>query len=187
MTQLPLFRLRLPVGIKSIELELTLEEYAEAIRCALKRHQRAIEKHRKGGNHQAPERSLADHQIGCLGERANLKYKGLPLSVMDFYPDDLRAQTHGAKPADIGNVEVRAHRKKGKYLLIQDYDPRDRFYVSASADIGDRRVTLCGWIHGTVATAGGRSGPWWSDGPHHGGRWCYWYPDENLEPMSSCP
>lgn len=163
-------------------IDLTQQEYDEAMACALKRFLRVKQFGRKGQNQQEASKYLRDHQLGCLGERAFCKWKNLPLSAMDFYPDDLRAETHGEKPADFGRVDVKAKQKSGAFMLVQGKDPIGNIYVLASCDIGDLVVEFCGWEEGSVV----KDEQYWGD-PKVTERPCYWFPKELLQPMDMLP
>jgi hypothetical protein len=166
----------------TVEIQLTEAEYQEAMACAAKRLARAAEFHRVGKNKQPLRQQVMHGQIGCLGERTYCKWRDFPLSALDFYPDDLRKASGGIKPADFGLVDVKAKQKHGRFLPILEHDPRHYMYVLASANVGDRFVTLCGWTHGVVAM---RS-EFWGD-PFGTDRTCYWFPQEKLLPMWSLP
>lgn len=161
-----------------VTIKLTRQEYKEAMQCAAKRTARAKTFHRTGQNKQPVSKKALHDKSGCLGERAYCKWKGLPLSAMDHYARDLRAETHGQKPADFGRVDVKAKQKKGRFMLVQLNDPVEHIYVLASCDIGDHVVDLCGWEEGRVVM----DEKHWGD-PRHTERPCYWFPEELLRPM----
>lgn len=154
----------------NVFITLTMAQYGEGIRCGDKRYARALEKHRKGKNKQPLHQTLFDNQIGCLGERAVLVWKNLPLSLMDFYPDDLREES-GIKPADFGLIDVKAKQKTGKYMLLQPDDPDHYYYLLTSVNLDDLVVIIHGWVLGSEAKQKAR----WGDFCHTG-RPCFCYP-----------
>ena len=151
-----------------IFVKLTQNDYDEAMRCARIRMGRAKEKGRKGKNMQPLDQIPKDNKIGCITELAICRWRGMPISAMDFYPDNLRFESGGKKPADFGRIDVKAKQKSGEFLLIQKKDPPEYLYVLTSAELDDLVVVLHGWIEGVDAI----KEEYWGDFCHTG-RPCY--------------
>ena len=134
-----------------IFVKLTQFDYQEAERCARMRMRRAKKKNSKGTNNQPLDQIPKDNLLGCITELAVCRWRGMPISAMDFYPDNLRFESGDKKPSDFGRIDVKAKSKTGEYLLIQKDDPREYLYVLTSAGIGDLEVVIHGWIEGADA------------------------------------
>jgi hypothetical protein len=165
-----------------ITVELTEQEYEEAIAIGLKRMKCGIELNRKQESGIPAQEREMDDLLGALGERAYAKWRGLPVESIAFYPADLRAHTRGEKPSDFGPVDVKAKQKGGTYMLVLENANIKHIFVLASAKVGDYFVNLCGWEQGKVVM---NRQKYWGQRRNTGRPPAYWFPETLLRPMST--